>query len=439
MRHAKRGIAASLLIVMLLSLAITAADSVILKSETEGAVYFAQQLERGITEIRVQVPKDFDFEIFYSYTRMLYPGYYSMSWTLSRQTAVIRAVFGDYNKHLQAREIARQLVQKLVRDDMTQREKLKVLHDYLAQNCEYDTQAAMNLQIASADAFSAYGALVLQQAVCDGYSAAYAMLCHYAGIPCLYFPGKAMNHAWNVVLYGTQLLHVDVTFDDTSSVVGRVNQTYFMRTTAQMEKTHTWDHKTADTLVNTVWNESYRSAYALSLLGLFRGSDKGFELERQPLRCESAVMLTRLLGVERQAEKTVAGKAFPFTDVTAFYQPYVAYLHQNGLTAGTTATTYGSMQSITAAQYMTFMLRVLGYDDAQGDFYWATSVEFAAKQGILSEEEAQRLQRGGFDRGTMAFVSLKILQADTTSGTPLYQQLAARGILSVEKMKEILK
>jgi len=439
MRHAKRGIAASLLIIMVLSFAVTAADGVVLQNETEGAVYFAQQLEQGITEIHVQVPKDFDFETFYSYTRMLYPGYYSMSWTLLRQTAVIRAVFDDYDKHLQARETARQLVEELVRDDMTQREKLQVLHDYLAKNCEYDKQAAMNLQIASTDAFSAYGALVLQKAVCDGYSAAYALLCHYAGIPCLYFPGKAMNHSWNVVLYGTQLLHVDVTFDDTSSAYGRLNQTYFMRTTEQMEKTHTWDREMADVLLNTVWDEYYRSAHALNLLGLFRGSDKGFELERQPLRCESAVMLTRLMGIEQEAASTKVDKTFPFTDVTAFYQPYIAYLYQNKLTSGTSATTYSPMQNITAAQYMTFMLRVLGYDDANGDFYWSTAVEFAEEQGILSEEDAAAVRSGAFDRGTMAFVSLQVLQAETVTGEPLYQRLAEQGAVNLEKIEEILK
>ena len=48
------------------------------------------------------------------------------------------------------------------------------------------------------------------------------------------------------------------------------------------------------------------SAGTLASLGLFRGTDKGYELERTATRAEIAVTLVRLLGKEEKA----AGEVF---------------------------------------------------------------------------------------------------------------------------------
>ena len=44
------------------------------------------------------------------------------------------------------------------------------------------------------------------------------------------------------------------------------------------------------------------SAEHLSELGLFRGSEQGYELDRAPTRGEAAAMLVRLLGAEDVAQ-----------------------------------------------------------------------------------------------------------------------------------------
>lgn len=54
-------------------------------------------------------------------------------------------------------------------------------------------------------------------------------------------------------------------------------------------------------------------ADALHEMGLFSGTDKGYELDRAPTRAESAVMLVRLLGGEKEA--TEKNYKTPFTDV----------------------------------------------------------------------------------------------------------------------------
>ena len=84
-------------------------------------------------------------------------------------------------------------------------EQALALHDRLALHCTYDQKAA---QSTTPDktypfAFSVYGALVQQKAVCEGYARAYMLLCQQMGIPCTTVGGTeiATNgpHMWNLV------------------------------------------------------------------------------------------------------------------------------------------------------------------------------------------------------------------------------------------------
>ena len=68
------------------------------------------------------------------------------------------------------------------------------------------------------------------------------------------------------------------------------------------------------------------AAEDLSAIGMFRGTEKGFELDRAPTRSEVAIMLVRLYGAEESAKEAYeAGEiTHPFTDVSEFTSPYVA-------------------------------------------------------------------------------------------------------------------
>lgn len=122
-------------------------------------------------------------------------------------------------------------------------------------------------------------------------------------------------------------------------------------------------------------------ADALKDMGLFQGTSKGYELDRAPNRAEAATMLVRLLGQE-EAAKELEYTA-PFTDVQDWAKPYVQYLYDNGLTNGKTATTFGYSDKCTAQQYATFLLRALGYSDAEdGDFTYADALKFAEEKGV---------------------------------------------------------
>ncbi len=126
----------------------------------------------------------------------------------------------------------------------------------------------------------------------------------------------------------------------------------------------------------------------LYVLGLFKGVTQGneygqpvdYDLDRAPTRTEALVMLIRTLGVEQEA---LSGTwKHPFTDVAKWADPYVGYAYEKGLTKGVSATAFGT-DNASCVQYVTFMLRALGYDDAAGDFKWDDPYELAWSCQIL--------------------------------------------------------
>ncbi len=128
--------------------------------------------------------------------------------------------------------------------------------------------------------------------------------------------------------------------------------------------------------------ESYASA--LKSLGLFKGvSDTNFDLKRAPTRVEALIMLIRVLGEEKAALE--GDWEHPFTDVAKWADPYVGYAYETGLTKGVSATEFGNSDS-TAAMYLTFMLRALGYSDVNNeDFSWDDPYSLARTAGILTD------------------------------------------------------
>ena len=78
------------------------------------------------------------------------------------------------------------------------------------------------------------------------------------------------------------------------------------------------------------------AAEALSTIGVFRGTGNGFALDRAPTRLEAAAMLVRLYGAEEAAQTAFEnGKiGHPFTDVSGWAEPYIAWLYANSLTRG---------------------------------------------------------------------------------------------------------
>lgn len=157
-------------------------------------------------------------------------------------------------------------------------------------------------------------------------------------------------------------------------------------------------------------DEADQAAQALYELGLFNGTGlntdgtPNFDLKRSPTRQEAITMLVRLLGKEKEAQ---AGTwKTPFTDVDGWAKSYVGYAYTNHLTGGTSSTTFSGNDTITASQYITFILRALGYADG-ADFQWDKAWELSDKIGLTSGE--YNSSTVSFLRGDVANISCTAL------------------------------
>lgn len=194
----------------------------------------------------------------------------------------------------------------------------------------------------------------------------------------------------------------------------------------------------AETNNNENGNTYEELANVLKEAGFFKGTDKGFELEKELSRGEAAAMLVRMLG--KEAQVTATTYEHPFTDVPEWADAYVGYLYVNGMTNGVTMTSFGTDDSITGPQYFTFVLRALGYDDQAGDFTWDQSLEKAKELEILNDEEYQKLNKDVFIRDYAVLGTFNGLQAKAKdSDESLIMVLNGRGDVSEASMKAIVE
>ncbi len=186
------------------------------------------------------------------------------------------------------------------------------------------------------------------------------------------------------------------------------------------------------------------AAEALYELGLFKGTGTNedgtpiFDLDKTPTRNQAIIMLVRLLGKEEEA---LAGTwELPFTDVemgsTSYY--YIGYAYTNGLTAGTTETTFSGGNPIRANQYITFVLRALGYVSGE-DFKVSTAWEFSDEIG-LTHGEYNAANAGKFIRGNVASISADALETKQKGGDDtLAEKLMAEQVFTLQQYESALE
>ena len=163
---------------------------------------------------------------------------------------------------------------------------------------------------------------------------------------------------------------------------------------AQGSGTLTWDGKPA-TLEDIAASLGYdmvdvfggykpmysSNAKSLWEKGLFLGANGSFNLDKPLTRTEGVIMTLRVLGKEQEA--IAMNLPCPFTDVPGWACAQVAYAAKMGITSGYSATSFGGSDTMTANQYITFILRSMGYDDSAGDFVWSSAAEKAFELGII--------------------------------------------------------
>lgn len=186
---------------------------------------------------------------------------------------------------------------------------------------------------------------------------------------------------------------------------------------------------TAAMLTASAFAANYTNcADSLHEMGLFQGTQNGYDLDRTPTRAEASVMLVRLLG--KEAEAKALTYTAPFTDLKGWEKPYVQYLYSNGLANGTNRTTFHPTGKCTAQMYAVFLLRALGYSDT-ADFSYANAIETAREQGIY---DTGIINVQNFLRDDAAAASYTVLSVSpkNSEGTLLDQLVSENAITEAD-------
>ena len=175
-------------------------------------------------------------------------------------------------------------------------------------------------------------------------------------------------------------------------------------------------------------NQATEEANKLNTLGLFLGSDGGYELDRAPTRTEGVIMLIRMMG-EEDAAKSCA-YTHPFKDVPAWADRYIAWAYTKGYTNGTSATTFTPNDKITSVMYLTLMIRALGYGN---EFTYQNAVRDATEIGLITSSTYTN-ESVPFLRADMVHISYRALQTNEKSTKkPLYTILVGKNAIDESK------
>lgn len=183
---------------------------------------------------------------------------------------------------------------------------------------------------------------------------------------------------------------------------------------------------------------SNTNADRLNSLGLFRGTDSGYALENTATRIHALIMLIRLLG-EEDAALSYTGEC-PFTDITAdTYKLYAGYAFSKGYTSGTGDKTFTPDAKVSFRDYVTFLLRALGYNDKAGDFSYNECFYLAGIIGLIENDSAYLLSVSDkpFYRADMVDLSISALKTNTkNSDKTLAATLLNKGVFDRQSAEE---
>ena len=183
--------------------------------------------------------------------------------------------------------------------------------------------------------------------------------------------------------------------------------------------------------VSAAQNKEY--ADTLYDLGLFRGTDKGYELDRGFTREEAATVLVRLLGEEEMAYKASYDEVFDDVSSDSWSFPYVMYCYENDITKGTGKNTFSPKVTISAEEFVTLVMRLLGYSDTEPE----TALEECVYANLINSEIARGLKKSEeFLRDDMVYIVYRSLMTRNSDGKILADELADKGVISKKEASE---
>lgn len=122
-----------------------------------------------------------------------------------------------------------------INDSMSNIDKIKLFHDHIINNTEYDQNSNDKL-------YTAYSLLTNNKSTCGGYSDVMAIYLNMIGIQ--NYKITSENHIWNLVNLDGVWYHLDATWDDPIASDGKqyLLHNFFLISTSELHKLDTIEH-----------------------------------------------------------------------------------------------------------------------------------------------------------------------------------------------------
>ena len=126
------------------------------------------------------------------------------------------------------------IINENIKDNMSTKQKIKTIHDYIINETNYDTLKTKNIKDTTYKSNTAYGVLIEHYGICSGYSDTMAIFLDKLNI--INYKISNDQHIWNLVYLNGDWLHLDLTWDDPVSDKNITRDNYFLITTNTLKK-----------------------------------------------------------------------------------------------------------------------------------------------------------------------------------------------------------
>ena len=130
-------------------------------------------------------------------------------------------------------KIVDEFINNNITNSMGTKEKIRIIHDYIINNADYDILKTKNKDDNTYRSSTAYGVLVQGYCICSGYSDAIAIFLDKLNI--INYKISNDQHIWNLVYLDGEWLHLDLTWDDPISDSNITRDNYFLISTKNLE------------------------------------------------------------------------------------------------------------------------------------------------------------------------------------------------------------
>ena len=170
----------------------------------------------------------------------------------------------------------------------------------------------------------------------------------------------------------------------------------------------------------------------LDRLGVLKGTEKGFELEREVTRAEALTFISRTLAMDEEV-----AKQSPFTDVKGYWaEKTVDLFYEKGFVDGVSETLYAPERSVTGQEFMKILLSSMGYENITLE----NALEKGTEYEVLSNNFTKSVVKQNFTllRSDVLRIIHSAFTAKCADGVAVYKKHIEKGLLSEKDFEGIL-